>query len=185
MGLPLTPIAINVSAIEFAKPDFILTVASTIESSGITLPFLELELTESMLMRNMTDVVDKLSQLKRLNVKVAIDDFGTGYSSLAYLQKLPLDVLKVDASFTHSLDSATESGNGRAIIEAIVALARSLKLSVVAEGVETESQRQILQEIGCITLQGYLFSHPRCAHEIEPMLRDQLRGEVLPARTCA
>jgi EAL domain-containing protein (putative c-di-GMP-specific phosphodiesterase class I) len=174
MGLPLIPISVNVSAFEFAQPDFILSISSALAACGIKTQWLELELTETLLMCNMRDAVDKLSQLKRLQIKVAIDDFGTGYSSLAYLQRLPLDTLKVDPSFTRSIDSDSHAANGRAIIGAIVALAKSLGLSVVAEGVETESQRQFLLDVGCDGLQGYLFSAARKPQEIEPLLRNQM-----------
>jgi len=185
MGLPLIPISVNVSAFEFAQPEFILSISSVLDSCGLKTRWLELELTETLLMRNMRDAVDKLSRLKQLKINVAIDDFGTGYSSLAYLQRLPLDTLKVDQSFTRSIDSAANAANGRAIIGAIVALAKSLGLSVVAEGVETESQRQFLLDIGCDVLQGYLFSAPRLAEEIEPLLRKQLRADALSRTKCA
>jgi diguanylate cyclase (GGDEF)-like protein/PAS domain S-box-containing protein len=184
-GLPLIPISVNVSAVEFAQPEFIHLISSVRESSGLKTRWLELELTETLLMRNMRDAVDKLSRLKQLDINVAIDDFGTGYSSLAYLQRLPLDTLKVDQSFIRSIDSATNAANSRAIIGAIIALAKSLGLSVVAEGVETQSQRQFLLDIGCDFLQGYLFSAPRMASEIELLLRNQLQGEALPKNKCA
>jgi diguanylate cyclase (GGDEF)-like protein/PAS domain S-box-containing protein len=185
VGLPLLPISVNVSALEFAQPEFISLISSVLESSRLKTRWLELELTETLLMRNMRDAVDKLSRLKQLEVNVAIDDFGIGYSSLAYLQRLPLDTLKVDQSFTRSIDSATNSANGRAIIGAIVALAKSLGLSVVAEGVETESQCQFLLDIGCDFLQGYLFSPALPADKIEVLLRDQVRGKALPKKKCA
>jgi len=133
----------------------------------------------------MLDAVDKLSRLKQLRVNVAIDDFGTGYSSLAYLQKLPLDTLKVDQTFTRSIDSPAGGANGRAIFGAIAALAKSLGLCVVAEGVETESQHQCLLDIGCDVFQGYLFSTPRRAEEIEPLLRGRILGKALPVTKCA
>jgi EAL domain-containing protein (putative c-di-GMP-specific phosphodiesterase class I) len=185
MGLSLIPISINVSAYEFSQPEFILSISSALEASGLAQGWLELELTETLLMLNMRDAVDKLSRLKQLQVNVAIDDFGTGYSSLAYLQRLPLDTLKVDQSFTRSIDSEIDAANGRAIIGAIVALAKSLGLSVVAEGVETESQRQFLLDVGCDVLQGYLFSAPRRAEEIELLLRKKLRGDLLLRTKCA
>lgn len=184
-GLPLMPISVNVSAFEFAQPEFILSISSALEACGMKRRWLEIELTETVLMRNMRDAVDKLSQLKQLQIDVAIDDFGTGYSSLAYLQRLPLDSLKVDPSFTRSIDSEIGTANGRAIIGAIVALAKSLGLSVVAEGVETESQRQFLLEVGCDALQGYLFSAARPAENIELMLRHQANGNLLPGTRCA
>jgi diguanylate cyclase (GGDEF)-like protein/PAS domain S-box-containing protein len=185
LGLPPVPISVNVSAFEFAQPDFILSISSVLAACGIKARWLELELTETLLMRNTSDAVDKLSQLRQLHINVAVDDFGTGYSSLRYLQRLPLDCLKVDPSFTKSIDSEGQGAGGRAIVGAIVALAKSLSLSVIAEGVETESQRQFLLDIGCDFLQGYLFSPPCTAAEIEPLLRNQLHGKFLVSTKCA
>lgn len=185
IGLPLVPISVNVSAFEFGQPDFILSISSVLEACGIKGRWLELELTESLLMRNMSDAVDKLSQLKQFQINVAIDDFGTGYSSLRYLQQLSLDCLKVDPSFTKSIDAEGHLASGRTIVGAIVALAKSLGLSVVAEGVETESQRQFLLDVGCDIFQGYLFSPPRSAQDIEPLLRNQLEGDLLVRTKCA
>jgi diguanylate cyclase (GGDEF)-like protein/PAS domain S-box-containing protein len=184
-GLPLIPISVNVSVIEFAQPEFILSITSALQSCGITQRWLELELTETLLMRNMRDAVDKLGRLKQLHIDVAIDDFGTGYSSLAYLQRLPLDALKIDQSFVRSIGSAVNDVSGRAIIRAIVALSKSLGLNIVAEGVETDAQREFLLENGCEILQGFLFSPPRRPEEIEPLLRNQMRGERMVRSKCA
>jgi diguanylate cyclase (GGDEF)-like protein/PAS domain S-box-containing protein len=169
-GLRVIPISVNVSTIQFAQPDFILTISSALETCGLAEHWLDIELTETLLMRNMRDAVDKLARLKDLSVRVAIDDFGTGYSSLAYLQRLSLDTLKIDPSFVRSIDSPKTGSGGRKIIGAIVALGKSLGLQVIAEGVETEIQRRFLLDIGCDLMQGYLFSAPKPAMEIEPLL---------------
>ena len=139
-------------------------------------------------MRNIRDGGEKLAQLREMQVSVAIDDFGTGYSSLAYLQQLSLDTLKIDHSFVCTIDSVAEGHlhgrrnetSGRTIIGAIVALAKSLGLQVVAEGVETETQREFLVGIGCDLLQGYLFCRPAPADKIEQLLQKQVDASVLP-----
>jgi len=174
-GLPLTGIAVNVSAIQFGQPDFIQTIRGALDAAGNPEPWLEIELTESLLMENMRSAADKLSLLKSMNVQVSIDDFGTGYSSLAYLQRLTLDTLKIDNSFIHNID--TNDGNGQAIISAIVTLARSLNLKTVAEGVERPAQREFLQRIGCDMLQGNLICPAVTAEQVEPWLR---RRSALP-----
>jgi diguanylate cyclase (GGDEF)-like protein len=185
-GLPLIPVAVNVSTLQFSQPDFISIVSDTLANSGISGNWLQIELTESLLMGNTHDAMDKLAQLRDMNVQIAIDDFGTGYSSLSYLQRLSLDTLKVDRSFVMTIEDDTppsqsqpqalarHATSGRIITRAVVALAKSLGLRVVAEGVETEAQRNFLLEIGCDQLQGYLFSPPKEADKIEPMVREQL-----------
>jgi EAL domain-containing protein (putative c-di-GMP-specific phosphodiesterase class I) len=183
-GLPLMPLSVNVSTVQFAQPDFIRTVASALETSGVRERWLEIELTETLLMRNIRDAGDKLAQLREMKVAVAVDDFGTGYSSLAYLQRLSLETLKIADSFVSAIEAGRNGGSGRAIIGAIVALAQSLDLKVVAEGVETDAQREFLVRIGCDMLQGYLFSAPRPPDQIEPMLRKQFeKAEPLLARS--
>ncbi|HTW95962.1 MAG TPA: EAL domain-containing protein [Tepidisphaeraceae bacterium] len=172
-GIAPIPIAVNVSTLQFAQPDFIQTVQAALNRYGVREPWLEIELTESVLMRNMRDAVEKLAQLRNMKVNVAIDDFGTGYSSLAYLQRLSLDTLKINQSFFGVLDSSRVGGSGRTITGAVVALAKSLGLQVVAEGVETEVQKEFLLNVGCDLLQGYLYSKPLTAGQIEPLLREQ------------
>ncbi len=178
----LIPIAVNVSTVQFTQPDFIHTVTDALKIAGIVEPWLEIELTESVLMRNMHDAGDKLSRLKEQNVRVAIDDFGTGYSSLAYLQRLSIDTLKIDQSFINAIEPGRTTANGRTIISAIVSLAKSLGLSVIAEGVETEAQREFLLALGCDLMQGYLFTRPGPAASIEPLLE---RRMILPTKPLA
>jgi len=169
-GIAPVPIAVNVSTLQFTQADFVATIASTVASAGVTHEWLEIELTESLLMRNMRDAAEKLARLKELHVRVAIDDFGTGYSSLAYLQRLSLDTLKIDQSFVSTLENGRHMTNGRIITTAIISLAKSLGLSVIAEGVETPGQRDFLLSAGCDLMQGYLFSPPKPAAMIESRL---------------
>jgi diguanylate cyclase (GGDEF)-like protein/PAS domain S-box-containing protein len=179
-GLPVTPIAVNVSTLQFAQPDFIQTVKSVLEIAGLDQSWLELELTETLLIQNMRDAADKLARLKTMNVDVAIDDFGTGYSSLVYLERLALDTLKIDVSFISTMNMERTTGNGRTIVGAIVALAKSLGLNVVAEGVETHAQWDFLLGVGCDLFQGYLFSRPQPAQHIEMLLHKQLIVPKVP-----
>ena len=140
-------------------------------------------------MRNIGDAGDKLAQLRKMNVSIAIDDFGIGYSSLAYLQRLPLDILKVDRSFVSTIradDEPKHDGrSGRIIVKAIVAMAKSLGLLVVAEGVETILQREFLLQIGCDQLQGYLFCPPNTPEYIELLLRRQADTDASRLARCA
>jgi EAL domain-containing protein (putative c-di-GMP-specific phosphodiesterase class I) len=125
------------------------------------------EVTESLLMQNTANVAAKLQKLRDMGVAVAIDDFGTGYSSLAYLQKLPIDILKIDRSFVKDIPSATDLDSDKtAVIRAIVSMAHSLQLQVVAEGVEVEMHMQFLRRVGCHLMQGYYFSPPKSGEEI-------------------
>jgi diguanylate cyclase (GGDEF)-like protein/PAS domain S-box-containing protein len=175
-------IAVNVSTLQFAQPDFISTVESALKTCGCTDPWLEIELTESLLMRNMRDAIDKLAVLHRRGVRVAIDDFGTGYSSLAYLQRLSLETLKINQVFFDMVKPRHPETNGKSIIGAIVALAKSLDLQVVAEGVETEFHRKFLIDAGVDLMQGFLFGAALSAEEIEALLR---RGAIPTARSLA
>ena len=157
MGLPELPIAINLSARQFKQSSFVDTISQTLGDYKIPAHLLELELTESMLMKDVPQTTAKLNQLKRMGFRISIDDFGTGFSSLNYLRHFPLDVLKIDQSFVREL---FDDGAALAIIESIIALARSLGMRTVAEGVETAEQRSILESRGCDILQGYLISRP-------------------------
>ena len=149
------PIAINVSALQFKQPHFVDRVASVLAVSGVPAPLLELELTESILVRDADETLQRLHALARLGVKMSIDDFGTGYSSLAYLKRFPIGKLKIDRSFVSGLP-ADESDAG--IVRAILQMARALGMKVIAEGVETEPQRQFLQAEGCDEFQGWLYA---------------------------
>ncbi|HEV7301120.1 MAG TPA: EAL domain-containing protein [Tepidisphaeraceae bacterium] len=177
-GVPCVPVAVNVSALQFAQPLFPSQVDAALRDFGIDAGLLKIEVTESSLMRSMQDAAAKLTELRAIGIGLAIDDFGTGYSSLAYLHRLPIDVLKIDRTFVSAIGtsrSADADCKDTTITRAIIELARSLGLSTVAEGVETELQRATLKSLGCDVMQGYLFSKPI---PVEP-LRDLLcRGRV-------
>ncbi len=155
-------IAVNLSGRQLKQPDLVPMVAEVLEKTGLDPALLELELTESMLMETVENTIELLQQLKDLGVSLAIDDFGTGYSSLSYLTRFPIDTLKIDRSFVNDLES---DQNDATIVEAIVVMAHSLELQVVAEGVENEFQRHFLQERHCDQFQGFLFSKPVSAAE--------------------
>ncbi len=150
-------IAVNVSVRQFRQPDFVEQVCAVLDRSGADPNKLKLELTESLLLDDLEDVIAKMTALRARGISFALDDFGTGYSSLAYLQRLPLDQLKIDQSFVRDLHVHP---NDAVIARSIVALARNLGLSVIAEGVETHMQRNLLAGLGCPAYQGYLFSPP-------------------------
>jgi diguanylate cyclase (GGDEF)-like protein/PAS domain S-box-containing protein len=174
MGRKPVSVAVNVSALQFQQTDFVEIVASALNDTALDPRYLELELTESLLMANTADAVEKVAAIRAMGVGMSIDDFGTGYSSLAYLRRLPIDRLKIDQSFVHELGDGPQidKADGRAaIITAITSLATNLGKQVVAEGVETAAQRDYLIQIGCHVLQGYLFSKPVRANQIEEMLR--------------
>jgi EAL domain-containing protein (putative c-di-GMP-specific phosphodiesterase class I) len=149
--------AVNVSARQFRHPEFTAQLLELLRVSGANPYRLKLELTESMLLSDFDDVIVKMGELRSIGVNFALDDFGTGYSSLSYLKRLPLDQLKIDQSFVR--DVLTDP-NDAAIARTILSLARSLDLSVVAEGVETAGQRDFLLQCGCKAFQGYFFGRP-------------------------
>jgi len=188
-GLGRMPIAVNVSALQFAQPNLIRVISDAMGMPGSPQPCLEIELTETLLMRNIGDAGDKLAQLRTMDISIAIDDFGIGYSSLAYLQRLPLDTLKIDRSFVSTIKEEDgpkrDGGSGRIIVRAIVALAKSLGLRLVAEGVETIVQREFLLQIGCDQLQGFLFCPPKTPEDIELLLRRQADSHTSRLERCA
>ena len=160
-------ISVNVSARQLYQQDFVHEVLAVIKSAGANPNLLKLELTESLLVSNVEETIEKMLLLKGHGVRFALDDFGTGFSSLAYLKRLPLDQLKIDQSFVR--DILTDP-NDAAIAKTVIALAGSLGLSVIAEGVETESQRGLLEAQGCDSYQGYLFGRPMPIAEFEVLL---------------
>ncbi len=155
-GKPMR-ISVNLSSRQLREPGIVDDVRDALRDSGLDPQYLVLELTESMLMHDTDLSVARLTALKQLGVSLAIDDFGTGYSSLSYLQRYPIDILKIDRSFVEVID---QRGDGPVLASAIVALADSLRLSTVAEGIETEAQRAALRQLGCELGQGYLFAPP-------------------------
>ncbi|WP_229679180.1 bifunctional diguanylate cyclase/phosphodiesterase [Silvimonas amylolytica] len=150
-------IAINVSARQFHRPDFAARVRSALEATGANPARLQLELTESVVLEKVGEVVERMQQIRQLGVTFSLDDFGTGFSSLSYLKQLPLDQIKIDQSFVRDLMS---SGNDAAIVRAIVGIGRSLGLQVIAEGVETQDQLVYLTSMDCRAFQGYLLGRP-------------------------
>ena len=170
-GLPLVPVSVNVSSRQFQQSDFERKVLATLEHHGIDPRLIELEITEGLLMEDTEQAGRTLRNLKAAGLRVSVDDFGTGHSCLSYLRRFPIDVLKIDRSFVKEV---TESEDSRIIIDAIISLARSLKLETVAEGVETHEQLDYLIDRGCHLAQGFLFGKPMDAADIEPLLREIL-----------
>ena len=161
-------LAVNVSSNQFCQPRFVAEVAALLSESGIDPSRLKIEMTESVVIDNVTDSIDRMQALKALGVGFSMDDFGTGFSSLAYLKRLPLDQLKIDQSFVQDL--ATDP-NDAAIVKTIITMGQTLGLNVIAEGVETEAQLEALERYGCTAYQGYLFSRPVPVEEFELYLR--------------
>jgi len=156
--------AVNVSARQFKQPDFVEEILSNLDHFGANPKRLKLELTENMLIDDVEDMIVKMSTLRARGVSFSLDDFGTGYSSLSYLKRLPLDQLKIDQGFVR--DILTDP-NDAAIAKTIIALAESLGLGVIAEGVELEAQRDFLARHGCHAYQGYFFSRPVSIDDFE------------------
>jgi diguanylate cyclase (GGDEF)-like protein/PAS domain S-box-containing protein len=167
-GLPAIPVAVNLSALQFRRADIVATVSRALQESGLQGCWLELELTESLLMQSGPEVEAILSRLKALGVRLSIDDFGTGYSSLAYLKRFPVDRLKIDQSFVRDI---TDDPDDAAIVRAIIQLGRSLRLEVIAEGTETPEQMDFLRYERCTAAQGYLFAPPLPAEAVTELLR--------------
>lgn len=163
-------LAVNVSAKRFNQTNFVEQAKASIQHHDINPGLLKLELTESMLVRDINDIITKMDALSQIGVCFSLDDFGTGYSSLQYLKRMPLNQLKIDQSFVR--DIATDA-NDRAIVLTIITMAHSLGLNVIAEGVETAEQREFLLNSGCLNYQGYLFGKPVAIDEFEALLRKQ------------
>lgn len=166
-GFPVT-VAVNLSALQFHQPQLVKQVAEALANSGLPPRYLELELTESIIMGDTAEVTATLQSLRTMGLQISIDDFGTGYSSLAYLSRMAVTKLKIDQSFVRGIP---HQAGAKAITSTIITLARNLQLTVIAEGVETELQADFLRGEGCDEMQGYLFSHPLPAQEVEPLLR--------------
>jgi EAL domain-containing protein (putative c-di-GMP-specific phosphodiesterase class I) len=166
LGLELPKVSVNVSALQF-NPAFIARVSEVLIKTGLRPMRLQLELTEGIMLDDTEATIRALSHLKDLGVKLSIDDFGTGYSSLSYLSRFPLDELKIDRSFVIDFD---KSENDASLVIAIIAMAKSMRLQLVAEGVETHEQYHFLRNNGASVIQGYLFSKPVPLHELKPLL---------------
>jgi len=169
-------LAVNVSAKQFSQPGFVDEVVAVLRRSGAPPQRLKLELTESLLVDDVDDVVAKMTALKTLGAGFSLDDFGTGYSSLAYLSRLPLDQLKIDQGFVRDIESSDEAA---AICSATISLAHSLSMKVVAEGVENQAQLFFLNTVHhCDLIQGYLFSRPVPLSEFEQLARQPLKPKA-------
>ncbi len=175
-GLPFSSIAANISAVQFREEHFLSDVFSILEETKLNPHYLELELTESVLMKRAETTESVLAALKAKGVQVAVDDFGTGYSSLSYLRKFPIDALKIDQSFVRQI---TTSPDETSIVTAILSMAQSLKLRVVAEGVETQAELNFLQAHNCEEAQGYYFSRPVPADQFAKLLATGIPEKVL------
>jgi EAL domain-containing protein (putative c-di-GMP-specific phosphodiesterase class I) len=160
--------AVNISALQFARDDFAQTVMKIASECNLSLQHLILELTESVVMEDYRPVVHQMTLLRKHGAHIAMDDFGTGYSSLSYIHQIPIDLLKIDRSF---IERVADPEGTRPIVEAVIAMAKHLGLHVVAEGVETEEQQNILHQAGCQSFQGFLFAHPLPPDEAETCLR--------------
>ncbi|MBI2312020.1 MAG: EAL domain-containing protein [Betaproteobacteria bacterium] len=177
-GLPRFKIAVNLSARQFRQQDVLETVLAVLAETGLDPEWLELELTESIVMQNAQGTIETLQALKAAGIKLSIDDFGTGYSSLSYLKRFPIDKLKIDQSFVR--DIATDP-NDAAIVRAVVTLGHSLQYKVIAEGVETEEQVEFLRACGCDEAQGFHFSAPIPAEAIARLVRESGGRPVIAA----
>jgi len=163
-------LAVNVSAKQFHQADFVAQVQDAVQRHGINPKLLKLELTESLLQENIEETIAIMNSLNEIGIQFSLDDFGTGYSSLQYLKRLPLDQLKIDQSFVRDIGT---NASDKAVVRAIIAMARSLELDVIAEGVETEEQRQLLLKNGCTQFQGHLFGKPVPIEHFEASLKQR------------
>lgn len=178
-GLPALRVAVNLSARQFAQDDLHATVVSALDETGLPPQLLELEITESLTMDNPEHAAASLRKLKALGISLAIDDFGTGYSSLSYLKRFPIDTVKIDRSFIKDIPNDEDDV---AITQAVIAMAHSLRLKVIAEGVESEEHLTFLQQHLCDEAQGYLFGAPMPADEFEKLMSRHVNGTPVRAK---
>jgi len=174
-GLAPVRMAVNLSSIQFQQPQLAGVIRRVLDETGLDAPWLELELTESLLMQNSQGAIETLKRLRSAGVHLSIDDFGTGYSSLAYLKRFPIQALKIDQSF---IRESTSSPDDAAIVTSIILMARSLKMSTIAEGVETNAQLAFLRVLNCEEAQGYLFSPPVPAAKAGEFLRRDFSADI-------
>ncbi|MBS1811988.1 MAG: EAL domain-containing protein [Acidobacteria bacterium] len=170
---PLT-INVNLSGKQFSQPNLIEVIAEILEKTGLPAPFLKLEITESVIMENADSAAAMLNELKALGSQLAIDDFGTGYSSFSHLHRFPIDTLKIDRAFVSRMDVSLESSE---IVRTMLTLAHNLKMSVVAEGIETAAQIKQLRSLGCEYGQGYFINRPMCAADAEKLVAEESYGK--------
>jgi diguanylate cyclase (GGDEF)-like protein/PAS domain S-box-containing protein len=167
-GLPAVPVGVNISSLEFRSGHFFEGVQVALKDTRLDPQYLELELTETVLMRYAESTTSALAELKTIGVRLAVDDFGTGYSSLSYLTRFPIDTLKLDQSFVHDI---TASADDAIVVSAVISMGKSLKHTVIAEGVETQEQLAFLRAAGCDEGQGYYFSRPMVSHQFAKLLQ--------------
>nr|WP_225941920.1 EAL domain-containing protein [Sporosarcina limicola] len=170
-GLPFLRVSVNVSVKQLMEPDFVTKVETILMETGLESCWLEIEVTESTFV-DVDDATSILEEIRSLGIRISIDDFGTGYSSFSYLKQLPVDTLKIDRSFIEDIDTNEES---KAIVKAVLTIAETLGMDVIAEGVETREQLAVLHEDGCSQAQGFLFSKPLTEDEFEVYLRNSQR----------
>ncbi len=182
LGLPDMAMAVNLSPAQLVDPGLLEHIDELLAATGVDPRLLELEITESVLMRDTQQTMVLLAAIKRRGLRLAVDDFGTGYSSLSHLRSFPVDTLKIDRSFVRGV---AEDADDRAIVQAIMQMAQTLRLKVVAEGVETTAQRQALSKLGCDLLQGFLFSPALPPEELQALVRGQGREGVVAAQGLA
>jgi len=178
-GLDIPKIAVNLSALQFDDEDFIERTGELLKETGLSPKSLELELTESVIMKDAETTIEALNEIKSMGICLSVDDFGTGYSSLNYLSQFPLDKLKIDRSFVVDVEKGEHNAG---LVIAIIAMAKSLNLNLVAEGVETNAQLLFLKSKGVRVIQGFFFSGPVPAEQFEELLRshrfDQLLDDI-------
>ncbi len=170
-GGPLIPVSVNLSSHQFHQSNLVTYIRNILQETGLAPEYLELEITESMMMDPAVSI-HILEELNKLGTRISLDDFGTGYSSLSYLKKFPIHKLKIDRSF---ITDISQNRNDRAIVSTIIAMAQNLKLDVIAEGIETKDQLDILTENDCKKIQGYYFASPLSAADVETMF-------IMPSR---
>jgi EAL domain-containing protein (putative c-di-GMP-specific phosphodiesterase class I) len=168
--------SVNISARQLQHPDLVADIARAVERAGLEPSTLELEITETVLMRDSEATNSTLRALKSIGIRLAIDDFGTGYSSMTHLKRFPVDTLKIDRSF---VDGLSRDSHDTAIVRCVTALARALDLAVVGEGVETPLQHALLTQMGCDQAQGYLYARPQAATQISALLANLASGGQL------
>jgi len=174
LGLPEFRICVNISPLQFNQGNLTKSMEDFLGRSGLAPHRLELELTESAIMTDAETNIAKLNELKGLGLELAVDDFGTGYSSLSYLKRFPIDTLKIDQSFVADLDTA----DGAAIVDAILALSKTLKLRSIAEGIEEADQLRYLVNLRCDLLQGYYFARPLYPEDVPDILRQNFAAKI-------
>ncbi|MCW9024983.1 MAG: EAL domain-containing protein, partial [Gammaproteobacteria bacterium] len=175
-GIEVVPVSVNVSMHQFKQAGFVEAVGAILKKREIPANLLEIEITESCLMDDGQESIEILKQLKEMGILISIDDFGTGYSSLSYLKRFPIDTLKIDRSFITNVHNRRDNDNA-GIVTAIMALSHSLRLNVVAEGVEQPHELAFLHALGCRTIQGFLFSRPLEEDKVERLLLESLGME--------